>query len=122
MIRGFVIGHRDISNAFAAVLDSISGHVTDIYFFSNEGLSTGELAEAVKKTASDSDEGTIIFVDLYGGSCWRAAKQAKLPKSHVVSGFNLPMLLSFINKRDSYSFDELPAVLKHDAKRGIMLE
>ncbi len=122
MIRGFVIAHRDISNAFAAVLDSISGQVTDIYFFSNEGLSTGDLAEAVKNTAPDSVDGTIIFVDLYGGSCWRAAKQAKISKSNVVSGFNLPMLLSFINKRKLYPFEELPAVLKHDAERGIMLE
>ena len=122
MIRGFIIGHGDISNAFAEVLDSISGQVNNVLFFSNEGLSTRELAEALKNSASDTDEGTMIFVDLYGGSCWRAAKQARLQNSCIISGFSLPMLLSFINKRESNSFEELPAILKHDAKRGLILE
>ena len=122
MIRGFIIGHCDIGKAVVGALDSITGKVEGIHFFSNDGLSTKDLAEIIRDTAKESDERVVIFVDVYGGSCWRAAKQARLPNSFIITGLNLPMLLSFINKRDDYPFEDLPAILEHDAKRGIVLE
>ena len=122
MIRGLIIGHRDIASALAAAVNSITGQDSDIEFLSNNGLSTSELSATIKKSANNSDEYIIIFVDVFGGSCWRAAKQARLSNSHILSGCNLPMLLSFVNKRESYSFDELPAILEHDGKRGVVLE
>ena len=122
MIHGMIVGHRDFSSAFATAVNSIAGQVNDFDFFSNDGLSTSDLSEKIKSAAQDSEDSIIIFIDVYGGSCWRAAKQARLPNSHILSGCNLPMLLSFVNKRDSYTFDELPAILEHDAKRGVVLE
>ncbi len=122
-IRGLIIGHKNIGDGLLKALESISGTFEDIVFFSNDGLSTDELAEKINTAYTDcNNDGIIIFVDVYGGSCWRAAKMMKLLRCHIVTGLNLSMLLSFVNKRNSFSFDELPYVLVEDGKRGITAE
>jgi len=113
----------DIGNSLLKALESISGSFENIIFFSNNGLSTKELADKISVVCTDcQDDGIIILVDVYGGSCWRAAKLAKLQSCHIVTGLNLSMLLSFVNKRNSFSFDELSSILVEDGKRGIKVE
>lgn len=123
MIAGLIVGHRNIGEAILTAIESISGNPEHLSSISNNGLSTGELTEKIKNfVSSTNNDGLLIFVDVYGGSCWRAAKMAKAPGSHIVTGINLPMLLSFIKKRESFSFDDLPGVLETDGKRGITCE
>lgn len=122
-IKGLIVGHKDIGNGLLKALESISGSFEDIIYFSNDGLSTKELADKINTACIDCQyNGIIIFVDVYGGSCWRAAKMAKLLRCHIITGLNLSMLLSFVNKRDSFSFDELSSILVTDGKRGITAE
>ena len=123
MICGLLVGHSDIGEGIVRALESISGDVDNFFYISNEGLSTNELIEKIKSFSDDhQEEGLLIFVDLFGGSCWRASKMAKLNGTRIISGANLPMLLSFINKRELFSLDELPAIIENDGKRGITLE
>ena len=123
MIRGLIIGHRDIGESILRSLESISGEHEHISFLSNDGLSTKELSEKIKEFHSEfPDESLFIFIDVYGGSCWRAAKMAQLAGSHILTGVNLPMLLSFVNKRCSFPFDDLLHILETDGKRGIKSE
>lgn len=123
MIEGLIIGHSNIGEAVMNVLKSISGSSNNMSFLSNDGLSTKELVQKIKDVSATAREnGLFIFVDIYGGSCWQAAKMAKFKRSHIITGFNLPMLISFINKREKFSFGELTEVLENDAKRGIIIE
>jgi len=123
LIKCLIVGHKDIGNSLLKALESISGSFEDIIFFSNNGLSTEELADKINAFCTDwQDNGVIIFVDAYGGSCWRAAKMAKLERCHIVTGLNLSMLLSFVNKRNSFLINELPSILVADGKRGITAE
>jgi mannose/fructose-specific phosphotransferase system component IIA len=123
LIHGIIVGHQDIGDAFLRALNSISGSIEHISFISNNGLSTRDIVKKIKDTGNGcKDDGIIIFVDIFGGSCWRAAKLAQLSQCHILTGLNLPMLLSFINKRNSFSFVELPSVLELDGKRGITSE
>ena len=124
MIKGLIIGHRNISSALLEALESISGTYKNLIPISNDGLSTREIVDKVKCAFTVStDEEVIIFIDVFGGSCWRAAKMVQLPRSHIITGLNLPMLLSFVNKRETVkNFDDLPAILKKDGKRGIISE
>lgn len=122
MIRGLIVGHKTIGTGFLAALESISGSQPDIEFLSNTGLSTKELADRIREMCSGAECSMILFVDVYGGSCWRAAKMAQVPGSSIVTGLNLPMLLSFVNKRLTVPFEELPGVLAHDGCRGITAE
>jgi mannose/fructose-specific phosphotransferase system component IIA len=123
MIYGLVIAHKKVGDALLHALEGIYGGFENLRGLSNEGCSTKELTDKIKETYSLLFEPEVcIFVDVYGGSCWRAAKLAKLPTCHIMSGFNLPMLLSFLNKRAATPFDELPAILETDGKRGILAE
>jgi len=123
MIGGVIVGHRDIGESMCRALESIAGKFKNLVCISNEGLSTAEIAEEIKGISNTMRaDGLFIFVDVYGGSCWRAAKLAKPDKAHIITGINLPMMLSFIHKRESFSFHELADVLETDGKRGVTSE
>ena len=80
MIEGLIIGHRNIGEAVMNVLESISGSSNNLYFLSNDGLSTKELVQKINTvSAAARENGLFIFVDIYGGSCWQAAK-SRYPK------------------------------------------
>ncbi len=123
MIGGLIIGHSDIGESILRALKSITGGFKELHCLSNEGLSTVEMVEKIKDFSTGKQvDGLFIFIDVYGGSCWRAAKIAKPDRSHIVTGVNLPMMLSFVQKRESFSFDDLPGILETDGKRGVKSE
>jgi mannose/fructose-specific phosphotransferase system component IIA len=123
VIKGLIMAHKELGESILRAVESISGQCEDMWYLSNEGLSTNELADKIKKICEGcGDEGVIIFVDIYGGSCWRAAKISRPGKLHIINGFNLPMLLSFINKRKVFQLDELASILESDGKRAITSE
>jgi len=93
--------------------------------FSNDNLAPPiiyqNIVEVIKKNNADK---MIAMVDLRGGSCWTVAKMItrEFPEMKVISGVNVPMLISFLTKRDKVPFGELPQVLDTDSHRGIMLD
>jgi len=123
MIAGIVVTHGSLGKAVLDAVFSIAGDVSNLMWISNEGLSAAELSGAIADAARTlGDLPVVIFVDVFGGSCWRAAKTARVSDSTVVTGFNLAMLLSFVHKRDSVPFSDLAAVLDTDARRGIRVD
>ncbi len=122
MTAAIIVGHQDMSSGLVGAVESITGPLNDICSLSNRGLSTKELADKIRECACSGNQQTLIFVDIYGGSCWRAAKMAQVQDWRILTGVNLPMLLSFVNKRNQVPLEDLPAVLAEDAKRGIIIE
>jgi len=123
MIRGIVLSHGKLGEASLGALRMMYGDVEHLESLSNEGLSTEEMVEKIREfSVAAKESGVCIFIDAFGGSCWRAAKLARLPGSIVITGFNLPMLLSFVNKRNTISFEELPSVMEIDGRRAITAE
>ncbi|MHB9028017.1 MAG: PTS sugar transporter subunit IIA [Candidatus Latescibacterota bacterium] len=123
MTLGIIVAHGNLGEAAMHALKGMYGEVERLESLSNEGLSTEELAEKIRVLSGAAGEsGICLFVDAFGGSCWRAAKMARLPRSALVNGFNLPMLLSFVNKRNTVPFGELPSIMETDGKRAITME
>jgi len=123
MIHGIIVSHKNAGQGILNALCGMYGDIDRLVALSNEGLSTNELADTIRETARVAEEeGVCVFVDVYGGSCWRAVKLARLRNAHVITGFNLPMLLSFVTKRTTVPLVELPAVLVNDGFRGIRVE
>lgn len=123
MIPGIIVAHGRLAEAVLGAVQTMYGTVADLYALSNEGFSTNELAGGIREIAETADgEGVCVFVDAFGGSCWRAAKLARIPRSALITGFSLPMILSFVAKRDAVPFDELAAILETDGKRGVTSE
>jgi len=68
-----------------------------------------------------SDAPSVLFVDHCGGSPFVACKElhSRQPRHALLTGVNLPMLLSFFTKRDRLPFDELVQTVEADGHRGI---
>jgi len=121
MVRAILLTHGTLGGALMASVESVLGPQEDVIVLSNSGLALDQILESLR--AHVGDESCIIFVDFCGGSPFMACKSISLSPEHltVVSGVNLPMLLSFFTKRGQLSFAELSETVQHDGHRGIQL-
>lgn len=125
MIVGIVICHSLLAFELVNAVQKILGHADYVYPFSNDNLAPPiiyqNIVDVIKKSSADK---IIAMVDLRGGSCWTVAKMItrEFPQMKVISGVNVPMLISFLTKRDKLPFEELPQALNLDGHRGILLD
>ena len=124
MIGCILISHGRFGQSLFDVAQEIVGDIPDMYVVSNEGKAPSVVMEEVSSAfdALKNTEGIIILSDLIGSSCWRTGFAA-LQNQHVpvamISGVNLGMILSFCQKRNTMSFQELAAIIPEDGRRGI---
>jgi len=76
------------------------------------------LEQAVAEVASDG--GTLILVDILGGSPANASAHLALQGIPVLCGVNLPMLLELLIQREHASQRELTSIGLQAAKEGII--
>ncbi len=122
MIGAAVIAHKQLAQEMVAAVEGIAGKQEKLVALSNDGLSLDALKKAVAEVVEKEDfaEGVFLFVDIIGGSPWRAAMEKMGPKVCIFTGMNLSMLLSFLQKRKGdQPFEKLAALIEHDGKRGI---
>lgn len=97
---------------------------------SNAGMGKKELASTLHQKVGQKagDEGVIIFVDMFGTSCWQTAKMVteelsqEKHKVAVITGVNLPMLVKFFAKRDFLPLNQLVPLVKQEGEKGIRTE
>jgi len=78
-----------------------------------------EIDEKVKEV--DTGDGVIIMADLFGGTPCNRAIYSMNDKVHILSGLNLPMLLTALMSRNSNdSIDKLICEIIQEAKEGIL--
>ena len=65
----------------------------------------------------------MLFVDLVGGSCWRAALNIKKDRENiaVIAGINIPGLVSFSSNLDRMDWQELLEKVEQDAIKAIKI-
>jgi len=123
MTGGIAATHGKLGKSAIEAVINIVGEIDCLISVSNDGLSLNQiekiLSDAISQLSDCTD--TIIFVGLRGGSLWNVANRISKnnPKIYVISGLNLPMLISFITKRNDLTIDELLDVIKKDAIRDI---
>lgn len=73
-----------------------------------------QLAVAARELDPGGERGTMVFVDLFGGSCsnvavklMRAEAGEGVGRVKVIAGFNLAMILEFASSRSRLGLDEL---------------
>lgn len=120
-----LVTHGNIGYSMIEVAKNIIGEDgdSDIYFISNEGLSTQQIAEKIKElTDSISDDNFLVITDFPGGSCFIASKKIASSSKRIstLSGLNISMLLSFLTKKNMYSGDKLAEIIKTDGGRAIV--
>jgi PTS system mannose-specific IIA component len=122
MIGCLVISHGDIAQSLVNTSQKIAGDCDALFSLSSDGQ-TNQVADEIKSLIAQErfSEGVIIMVCLHGGSGWNISRALTNGRSNValISGTNLPMVLSFITKRNMYPFDELVDLVTEDAKKGV---
>jgi mannose/fructose-specific phosphotransferase system component IIA len=121
----FIVAHEDIARALYGGVQSIIGQQENVYVFSNKKDSLPLVAQKMEKYIVAANTSKMVcFTDLMGGSCWTVANmvQKKYPRLVVVSGVNLPMLITYFNNISTMEFSELIDKTKHDACRGIQVK
>jgi PTS system mannose-specific IIA component len=125
-MTGIVICHRRLAEELLNTAAAILGHHQDLYPFSNDKITAEELYHQIGEfflKIKNPSRG-VILVDLRGGNCWSIGKM--IARSHpgfrVLTGVNLPMILSFLTKKNQLTSEELIELLETDAHRGIVLE
>ncbi|MBI5059723.1 hypothetical protein HZB60_08090 [candidate division KSB1 bacterium] len=120
-VAALIVTHGDVGRAMLDSIERTLGSQGDVAVISNEALALDQLVESVQ--AQLAQRPTIMFVDFCGGSPYVVCRTCRnsLPQGAVISGVNLPMLISFFTKRNKLPFAELVATVKADGLRGIEL-
>jgi mannose PTS system EIIA component len=119
MIRAIILTHGTFGKVLLEAVEKVLGPQPDIEVLSNEGQSLEQMIHSMESRLGDQQ--VVIFVDFCGGSPFIACKTLldQHPGSAILSGVNLPMLLSFFTKRTTLPFSDLVRVVETDAHRGI---
>ena len=119
-IFGLLVTHHNIGQELVRATESIVGPQEDFAVLSNQDSSFDSLCQKIQARIPP-DRDAIIMVDYFGGSAYLAARTIckSADRRVFISGVNLPMVLSFVTKRNQLTFSELVEVIKADAVRGI---
>jgi len=115
---GIIVTHGELADELCHTTELIVGKLTGCYSISGSDFCDEEVIDRIKEILElERSSRAIVFVDYFGGSCCintvRAVKGLKGVR--VISGVNLPILLDFITKRDSFEFQ---AMVDHLIERG----
>jgi len=123
MIGCVILTHGDLCFGLKNTLEGMMGKQEGLLVISNLGLGKDQLSSKLKKVITEErfKEGAVIFVDLFGSSCWQISKDVASQNKNVavVAGVNLPMLVKFFGKRETLSFEKLVSLVKEEGGKGI---
>lgn len=119
----FIIAHGQISICLQQATEKILGEQKDLYPYTNLEDSLPVLSQKIKQNIEDTRPAKIVlFIDLAGGSCWNLANM--IHKDHknvtIISGVNMPMLISYFTNLNEIPFEELIKKVLKDGTRGIL--
>lgn len=123
-IAGILIGHGQIPQALNKAIQNLIGTPDDFQIVSNENCSASELRNHLEKAIKNlGTQDTIIFVDLYGGSCANISKQIlkdeRPTNIGIICGVNLGILIKYFQHRDKLNFQDLIKLLEETGKNEI---
>lgn len=124
MIGLIIVTHGGVSHELKKAVSMIVGEVPNCRTLSlNPGDSTEKLREMIYRDAAELDEGegVLIMTDLMGGTPANLSLTASAGRNiRVLTGVNLPMVIQFVDDRNSKDLDELAAVCEDTGAKGII--
>ena len=119
---GFILTHGDLAEELKQSAQKLMPLYFPIFAFSNKILTMENiLLEMEKQFAQYNPERVVLFVDLLGGSCWHAAMnfKKKYPQVAVITGVNIPSLISFNTNFERLDWADLLQKVEEDSKKAI---
>jgi len=124
MIACIIVTHGRLAQELVETARRIFGDFDSCAAVTNEGKSPNALYEEVRQLVdARKGEPCVVFVDFTGGSCCHVCLRLQVERKDVavISGVNLPMLLAFLNKRDSVPFEHLADEILERGRNSIRL-
>ena len=125
MILALLVTHGNLASGLKDAVEQMLGEQEGFLTLSNSGLAGKDLIEKINRILEEQKHpSTVLFTDIYGGSCWRSSRfvASQNPKVALVTGVNLPMLLTFFTNRHKLDFDQLLAKVVQMGEEGIKSE
>ena len=123
MIQIILASHGDLAKGMKETLGMIIGDVSMVEAFSsyrNEEVNVGEIVEKiVREKYIEAD--IFIFTDILGGSVNTEMMSLikEYPKIHVISGMNLPIIISVATQANEISESLLQQIIE-ESQQGIV--
>jgi fructoselysine/glucoselysine PTS system EIIA component len=124
IVRKFLIAtHGNLATGVKSTLDIIIGQTENVFLIEayvkeNKGIES-DLAALLKKLGKNEE--LIIFTDLLGGSITNQAVQFTQGRNvHIVSGFNLALLIEVLMAETSTPAEEVIESAIQNAKEQIV--
>jgi fructoselysine and glucoselysine-specific PTS system IIA component len=124
MMRKFLIAtHGAFARGIKSSLDIIIGPMENVFIiqaYLEENKSIGEELDKILQQSGDRDE-WVIFSDLLGGSITNQVLRHDLgKKAHIITGFNLPLLIEILLADTEGSLPEIIETAISQAKEQIV--
>lgn len=125
MVGAIVLTHSSISRELITTAEYLLGRMEGIVAVSLDGKrgdpkTRKKIAQAIQSV--DEGEGVLILTDLLGGSPSNLAFSfLNREKIEVITGVNLPMVLTFWSYRKGKDLIELAACIKLSGRRNILV-
>ena len=123
MVGAVIIAHGSIGRELIMAAEYILGKIegitaVSIDFNTNAFEARRTISEAIRRV--DEGEGVLLMTDLFGGSPSNIAYSFLTgEKIDVITGVNLPMILTFWNKRAGSSLPEIGRFVTLSGMRAI---
>ena len=127
MINFVLISHGEMANGVFDSVRLISGNHKGVETISlKENDSVDELEIRIKATTrslSQTSDGVLIFVDLFGATPFNIASKvaSNFENVEVITGMNLPMLLETILQRETLTLSEAKKLALESGQSGIKM-
>ena len=126
MIGLVIVTHHELAKALIKVVRMLSGEIENVEpvsLIEGEGLEDlrEKMMNAINKV--DKGDGVLVLVDLFGGTTMNASAlvAAERKDVEIVSGVNVPMLLSVtLEREDVEDVKELATIALESGKEGIV--
>ena len=123
MIGVVIVTHGSLADALLNTAELIMGKQEQVKAVAFEsGQAVADLQSRIMKavTQVDSGQGTLILVDILGGSPYNASAMLMMEqvKTEVISGVNLPMLFAVLPMRN-LTLDRAAEVVLTGGRDGI---
>ncbi len=115
-----IITHGDLARTLLETVNTLLPVPMEARTFSNRKMAIDTIIRTVTTEHVEAKE-LLVFTDFRGGSCWQAAFRIKqaLTSATVISGVNIPMLISFGINRERLQGAELIKKITEDAIKSI---
>lgn len=119
----FIITHEQMAICLQRAIEKILGEQKNLFPYTNLVDSLPVLANKISENIEEvKPDHIVFFIDLAGGSCWNLANmlQKQYKNTTLVSGVNMPMMISYFTNLNEIPYDELIKKVVNDGSRGIV--